>query len=591
MKRVWIILLVLISLGLPISASGDTLEQGSSIPDNNNSIGISREISDSIPHSIGRNSEDEKNLAKVGANSSEKRSIENSSSHSTTSKIEPSNLYQQSKEPCDRADNSSDQAESNSGDTNAISLKHCNPNNNGGATTKSATGDIVVEIKKKNYVDSHIFWNYQWDMQQVTNNGESYTLHQISKKTSVGIIDSGILAEHSDLLSSLGSHMKNFVPKGGFNNEEDEEKGEAGYIIDKMGHGTEVAGQITANGNILGVAPGVTINIYRVFGERLSKAEWISEAIKKAADDGNQIITVSAGQYLMISGSYEDGTNDFQSYLKYKEAVDYATEKGSLVVAALGNDSLNVQDNEAMLNYIKKYKNVKIPGKIIDVPSVFKNVVAVGGIDSHGNISDFSNVMLGAIYAPAGTTINLKRYGQENFISQGYFLKDWIFTTSYTGWYQYVYGNSFAAPKVAAALALIADKYDIRNPMGLKNFLLSHSPEIKGIKILKIVELLNSELAMIDFDSEAQQNSVGILNFYAEQNVKRNINIQEKKVFNFYADGNNQINLLRKRVNLAKENDNPNVLPSLGEKKGNSLLMVGIELSILYLLIRRRNNN
>jgi len=44
--------------------------------DNNNSIGISREISDSIPHSIGRNSEDEKNLAKVGANSSEKRSIE-----------------------------------------------------------------------------------------------------------------------------------------------------------------------------------------------------------------------------------------------------------------------------------------------------------------------------------------------------------------------------------------------------------------------------------------------------------------------------------------------------------------------------------
>ncbi len=108
----------------------------------------------------------------------------------------------------------------------------------------------------------------------------------------------------------------------------------------------------------------------------------------------------------MISGSYEDGTNDFQSYLKYKEAVDYATEKGSLVVAALGNDSLNVQDNEAMLNYIKKYKNIKIPGKIIDVPSVFKNVVAVGGIDSHGNISDFSNVMLGAIYAPAGTAIN-----------------------------------------------------------------------------------------------------------------------------------------------------------------------------------------
>ncbi|WP_375339266.1 S8 family serine peptidase [Lactococcus cremoris] len=69
--------------------------------------------------------------------------------------------------------------------------------------------------------------------------------------------------------------------------------------MDKMGHGTEVAGQITANGNILGVAPGITVNIYRVFGENLSKSEWVARAIIRAADDGNKVINISAGQYLI----------------------------------------------------------------------------------------------------------------------------------------------------------------------------------------------------------------------------------------------------------------------------------------------------
>ncbi|MDM7654813.1 MULTISPECIES: S8 family serine peptidase [Lactococcus] len=136
-------------------------------------------------------------------------------------------------------------------------------------------------------------------MKYVTNNGESYALYQPSKKISVGIIDSGIMEEHPDLSNSLGNYFKNLVPKGGFDNEEPDETGNPSDIVDKMGHGTEVAGQITANGNILGVAPGITVNIYRVFGENLSKSEWVARAIIRAADDGNKVINISAGQYLI----------------------------------------------------------------------------------------------------------------------------------------------------------------------------------------------------------------------------------------------------------------------------------------------------
>ena len=343
------------------------------------------------------------------------------------------------------------------------------------------------EKKASVYTNSHDFWDYQWDMKYVTNNGESYALYQPSKKISVGIIDSGIMEEHPDLSNSLGNYFKNLVPKGGFDNEEPDETGNPSDIVDKMGHGTEVAGQITANGNILGVAPGITVNIYRVFGENLSKSEWVARAIRRAADDGNKVINISAGQYLMISGSYDDGTNDYQEYLNYKSAINYATAKGSTVVAALGNDSLNIQDNQTMINFLKRFRSIKVPGKVVDAPSVFEDVIAVGGIDGYGNISDFSNIGADAIYAPAGTTANFKKYGQDKFVSQGYYLKDGLFTTTNTGWYQYVYGNSFAAPKVSGALALVVDKYGIKNPNQLKRFLLMNSPEVNGNRVLNIV--------------------------------------------------------------------------------------------------------
>ena len=64
--------------------------------------------------------------------------------------------------------------------------------------------------------ESQSFWNYQWDMQYVTDNGKSYEQYTPSKDISVGVIDSGITLDHPDLTNSLGSHLENFVPQNGF---------------------------------------------------------------------------------------------------------------------------------------------------------------------------------------------------------------------------------------------------------------------------------------------------------------------------------------------------------------------------------------
>ncbi|MFR4103063.1 MAG: S8 family serine peptidase [Streptococcus sp.] len=319
------------------------------------------------------------------------------------------------------------------------------------------------------------------------------------------------------------------------------------------------------------------MNIYRVFGDSLADPKWINRAIRKAADDGNKVISLSMGQYLLISGSYDDGTNDMETYVIYKNAIDYASEKGSIVVASLGNEGLNEQDNSQMLHYLSSFHHVKEAGIVVDAPCIFDQVVAVGGLDMYGNISDFSNFTDKAIYAPAGSTINLKKYGPTEFVNKGFYLKDWIFTTSSTGWYQYVYGNSFAAPKVASAIALIADKYHITSPEQLKQFLFKNSPTINGNKVLKLTDLLNVGNADM-FLHMSIENSISNFNIYSKSSIDHSkITLQLKDV-------PKQLSYIITDTSI--DHLNNKMLPPMGEKVGSDILLIGflmIDLSALLI--------
>ncbi|WP_436866415.1 S8 family serine peptidase [Bacillus fungorum] len=180
-----------------------------------------------------------------------------------------------------------------------------------------------LEIKS---LDNLNKFDDQWDMKKITNNGESYKIYRGTKNVSVGVIDTGLDLEHPDLKDNIINGSKNFVPFKGFRGEESDESGDINYLNDLWGHGTNAAGQIAANGVIKGVAPGVGIRAYRVFGQREAETIWIIKAIVEAAKDDVDVINLSLGDYLLNGKYFSNGkyiSSDLPEIEGYQRAVDY----------------------------------------------------------------------------------------------------------------------------------------------------------------------------------------------------------------------------------------------------------------------------
>jgi subtilisin family serine protease len=96
---------------------------------------------------------------------------------------------------------------------------------------------------------------------------------------------------------------------------------------DCNGHGTHVAGIVGANGSIVGVAPGVTFQAYRVFGcEGSTFSDIMLEAMERAFAGGADILNMSIG------AAYQ--------WPQYPTAVAASklVGKGMVVVASIGNE-------------------------------------------------------------------------------------------------------------------------------------------------------------------------------------------------------------------------------------------------------------
>jgi len=165
----------------------------------------------------------------------------------------------------------------------------------------------------------------------------------------VTVLDTGVYTDHLDLDIKL---CKDTTKRGIKNG-----------CSDGNGHGTHVAGTIAANGGndglgIFGVAPEANLWMIKVCGNGGSCwTDDIATGIRYVADNGANIISMSLG-------------GDTESPL-IKNAIDYATNKGVLVIAAAGNDG---------------------PAEgSIDYPGANVKVVAVGAIDANENVASWSS--------------------------------------------------------------------------------------------------------------------------------------------------------------------------------------------------------
>lgn len=208
----------------------------------------------------------------------------------------------------------------------------------------------------------------------------------------LAIVDTGVDYNHPDL---KGRTLKG---RDFINNDED--------AWDDEGHGTHCAGSAAAginDGGVVGVAPNVTILPVKVLdADGGGSYATVANGIIYAADQGAAVISLSLG-----------GPSSSSTLI---EAVRYAQGRGSLVVAAMGNDG----------DYEPQY------------PAAIKGVMAVGATNSRDLIAYFSS---------RGEHISVSAPG------------DVILSSIPGGSYERYSGTSMACPHVAGLGALVKSKY------------------------------------------------------------------------------------------------------------------------------------
>ncbi|WP_434798949.1 S8 family peptidase [Terrisporobacter vanillatitrophus] len=213
----------------------------------------------------------------------------------------------------------------------------------------------------------------------------------------IAVIDSGCDIDHESLKDNIVL-VRNFT---------DEDKKNPNLVIDRVGHGTHVAGIIAANGNnntVVGVAPWANLYILKAIDRSGSgKVSWVINAINYAVEKKVDIISMSLGM----------PNND----PKLEKAIKQAVNNNILVVCAAGNEG-----DENTDNFEYSY------------PASYVDVISVGAVDKKGAPASFSNSNLVVDLVAPGVDV-ISTYPNNQFASLS--------------------GTSMAAPHVSGSLALL----------------------------------------------------------------------------------------------------------------------------------------
>lgn len=191
---------------------------------------------------------------------------------------------------------------------------------------------------------------YTWGLDAV-NAPEAWAAGATGAKIKVCVLDTGIDYGHPEFFKngvSIIKDSRNFVLDGHKNAQ------------DGAGHGTHVAGTIAAqlSSPAKGVAPDVELYVGRVLGDDgfgttqgvINGVNWCADSVKA------NIISLSLGS--------DEGSKTEE------KAFDRAWAKGSLSIAASGNDDLGP----------------------VGYPAAYSSVVAVGAVDQNLALASFSNM-------------------------------------------------------------------------------------------------------------------------------------------------------------------------------------------------------
>ncbi|WP_010362558.1 S8 family peptidase [Pseudoalteromonas citrea] len=253
------------------------------------------------------------------------------------------------------------------------------------------------------------------------------------KGITIAIIDTGVDYNHPDLGGCLGSSCK---VRGGYDfvNQDTDP-------MDDSDHGTHVAGIISANGKLRGVAPDSSLIAYKVCDENGACPDHlVIEAIEAAIDPDGDPNTDDKVDIINLSLGSPFGAPDSP----LSTAVNAASEAGILVVAAAGNEGS------------KTYT--------IGAPANAEQAITVAASYKTASIADFSS--RGYILENGHAKPEVTAPGVN------------INSTVANNQYQQLSGTSMAAPMVAGTAALLLSNNDTLSSKELKSVLMANADNI-----------------------------------------------------------------------------------------------------------------
>lgn len=310
--------------------------------------------------------------------------------------------------------------------------------------------------------------NRQWDMLQI-HVPEAHEINTGSPSVVVGDIDTGLDYTHPDLVANVdfadSASCVNGIPN----------TDPAAWNGDN-GHGTHTAGTIAAAANgigIIGVAPNVKIAAIKAGN---ADGYFFSEAVicsfMWAADHH---IDVTNNSYYADPWLF-NCRNDAEQRAIWKaeqRAIRYAMLKGVLVVAAQGNDNIDLSkrnfDNTSPDYPPGNEVDREVTNACVVIPVEISGVIGVTADGAFLQKSYYSSYGVGVaqVTAPGGD----RRYQDPNDGSRGY-----VLSTFPGNRYALAQGTSMASPHAAGVAALILSQFG-KMPQGAVQAMLTSTAD------------------------------------------------------------------------------------------------------------------
>jgi subtilisin family serine protease len=290
----------------------------------------------------------------------------------------------------------------------------------------------------------------QWDMQQI----KADLAHKVtdgSRRVLVGINDSGVDDTHPDLAPNFDARdsvncINNGVP----------DTTVGAWRPTTSPHGTHVAGTVAAARNgigIVGVAPGVRIASVKVVNDdgfiypEYAICGWIWAA-QHQMDVTNHSYYIDPWEFWCKDNGDQGAVQE-----SVRRAVEFATKKGVLSVAAAGNSNYDLAnkttDNGSPDDSTPGPRQIN--NSCLDMPTELPGVITVASTTQTKARSSFSNFGLNKIDVAAPGS--------------------GILSTVPGGGYDYMSGTSMASPHVTGVAALMKSTHPWWTPRDLEKAL------------------------------------------------------------------------------------------------------------------------